>query len=198
MLLRRRWPALSQGEWPQSSPFGKLDPTDAVYGVRMAELSSVELLNKTAGVVGELGARYMLHPETAAIGTAAGYTNGWAWYVLGRGGVLGDVDADVVASAFGFFGSGMIRTMWEAGIGVEGPRAAGRRYAAACAEFGRKRLSGVPELDRFNELVEKVIGSLDVSGMSLLAGRMLQDRYHLGTSGFPFSASCSLALACPS
>ena len=136
----------------------------------MAELSSVELVNKTAGVVGELGARYMLHPETAAIGTAAGYTNGWAWYVLGRGGVLGDVDADVVASAFGFFGSGMIRTMWEAGIGVEGPRAAGRRYTAACAEFGRKRLSGVPGLDRFNELVEKVIGSLDVSGMSLLAG----------------------------
>ena len=135
----------------------------------MSQMSSLELVEQTAATVGELGSRYMLHPETAAVGTAAGYSNPWAWYVAGRGGVLGDVDADVVASAFGFFGAGMIRQLWEAGLQTESARDAGRRYAAACAEFGRRRLQGVQGLDRFNELSEKVTGSVDVSGATLFA-----------------------------
>jgi len=133
----------------------------------MAQMTSLELVNLTKATVGGLGARYMLHPETAATGTAAGYENGWAWYFTGRGGVLGDVDAAVVASAFGFFGEPMVRMMWEAGIKVEGARAAGTRYAAACAAFGRKRLQGALGLDRFNELAERVISSVDGSGLSL-------------------------------
>lgn len=135
----------------------------------MSQMSSTELVEKTAATVGELGARYMLHPETAAVGTAAGYENGWAWYFTGRGGVMGDVDADVVTSAFGFFGVGMIRSMWEAGLKTEPARAAGRRYAAACAEFGRKRLQGVSGLERFNELSEKVTNAVDPSGLTLFA-----------------------------
>ena len=136
----------------------------------MTQMSSLELTKATAATLGDMGARYMLHPETAAIGTAAGYANGWAWYFTGRGGVLGDVDADVVTSAFGFFGGPMVRMMWEQGLQVEGARSAGTRYAAACAEFGRKRLQGAEGLGRFCELAEKVIGALDVSGMPLLAG----------------------------
>lgn len=136
----------------------------------MSQMSSLELVEQTAATVGEMGARYMLHPETAAVGTAAGYENGWAWYFAGRGGVLGDVDADVVTSAFGFFGAGMIRLMWETGLRTESARTAGSRYAKACAEFGRKRLQGAKGLERFNELSEKVTNSLDPSGVTLFAG----------------------------
>lgn len=136
----------------------------------MAEMTSLELTRATSALLGDMGARYMLHPETAAIGTAAGYANGWAWYFTGRGGVLGDVDADVVASSFGFFGAPMVRLMWEQGLPVEGARAAGHRYAAACAEFGRKRLQSADGLERFCELAARVISSLDVSGLPLLAG----------------------------
>lgn len=136
----------------------------------MAKMTSLEVTNATSSVLGELGARYMLHPETAAIGTAAGYANGWAWYFTGRGGVLGDVDADVVTASFGFFGAPMVRMMWEAGLPVEGARAAGTRYASACAEYGRKRLKGAPGLERFCELSARVIDALDMSGTPLLAG----------------------------
>ena len=136
----------------------------------MATMTSAEVTNATAATLGDLGARYMLHPETAAVGTEAGYANGWAWYFTGRGGVLGDVDADVVSSAFGFFGAPMVRLMWEQGLKVEDARSAGRRYAAACAEYGRKRLQGAPGLDRFCALAERVIEALDISGMPLLAG----------------------------
>lgn len=142
----------------------------AVYGGGMADMTTLELTKATAKTLGDLGARYMLHPETAAIGTAAGYSNGWAWYFTGRGGVLGDVDADVVAASFGFFGAPMVRLMWEQGLPVEGARAAGHRYAEACAEFGRKRLQGVDGLDRFCELSARVIDALDISGAPLLAG----------------------------
>lgn len=133
----------------------------------MAQLTSLEFVERTKATIGELGARYMLHPETAAVGTAAGYENGWAWYFTGRGGVLGDVDADVVTAAFGFFGAPMVRLMWETGLKTEGARAAGTRYAAACAAYGRSRLKGAQGLARFNELVEKVISSIDGSGLSL-------------------------------
>ncbi|MFM8794411.1 MAG: SCO6745 family protein [Acidimicrobiales bacterium] len=133
----------------------------------MAQMTSLELVHHTKATIGGLGARYMLHPETAAAGTAAGYENGWAWYFTGRGGVLGDVDASVVASAFGFFGEPMVRMMWEAGTKVEGARAAGTRYAAACAEFGRRRLQGAAGLERFNELAERVMNAVDGSGLSL-------------------------------
>jgi hypothetical protein len=133
-------------------------------------MTPAEVTHATAATLGDLGARYMLHPETAAIGTEAGYANGWAWYFTGRGGVLGDVDADVVASAFGFFGAPMVRMMWEQGLAVEDARSAGRRYAAACAAFGRKRLEGAQGLERFCELAARVIDALDISGMSLLAG----------------------------
>jgi hypothetical protein len=135
----------------------------------MASLTSRDTVDQTKATIGELGSRYMLHPETMAIGTEAKYPNGFAWYMTGRGGVLGDVDADVVYAAFGFFGPGLIRRMWEAGIAVESPRAAGRRYAGACAEFGRRRLQGVEGLNRFNELAGRVLESVDASGLPLFA-----------------------------
>ena len=45
----------------------------------------------------------MLDPETNAAGLEAGYSSSFAFYFAGRGGVLGDVDADVVHAAFMFF-----------------------------------------------------------------------------------------------
>ena len=44
----------------------------------MTQMTSLELVRSTAATIGGLGARYMLHPETAAVGTEAGYENGWA------------------------------------------------------------------------------------------------------------------------
>jgi hypothetical protein len=117
-----------------------------------------------------LGSRYMLDPATAALGTEAGYPDGFAFYVAGRGGVLGDVEADVVYAAFGFFSAGVVAKMWPRGIAVEGARAAGRRYAAACDAWGRAHLASAPGLARFAELAEPVVHGVDALGLSLFAG----------------------------
>jgi len=118
----------------------------------------------------DVGGRWMLHPEVLGSCKDAGYANGFVYYVTGRGGVLGDVDADVTASAFAFFEPGLVRKMWEGGVGVEGPRASAVRYGAACADFGRARLDGFAGAARLVELAEKLAMGVDPSGLTLFAG----------------------------
>ncbi|NDI15025.1 MAG: hypothetical protein EBY88_02040, partial [Actinobacteria bacterium] len=86
----------------------------------MSTLSSHDLSAAVSPFFGDLGSKYMLDPATAEIGKAAGYPDGFAFYMAGRGGVLGDVDADVVYAAFAFFDRGVVRKMWERGVAVEG------------------------------------------------------------------------------
>jgi hypothetical protein len=112
----------------------------------------------------------MLDPETMAHGAEAGYPNGFAYYVAGRGGVLGDVDSDVVYSAFMFFERTLIDKLWRAGVAVEGPRAAGKRYMQSCDAWGKKHLADVDQLELFITPAEKLVSHVDSSGLSLFAG----------------------------
>jgi hypothetical protein len=133
-------------------------------------LTTAEAVHALAGPVNDVGGRWMLDVEVLGPSKQAGYPNGYAYYVAGRGGVLGDVDADVVGSAFGFFEPALVRKMWNAGIAVEGARAAAARYGAACAQWGRTRLQGFAEARRAAELMRHVIDSIDSSGLALFAG----------------------------
>ena len=112
----------------------------------------------------------MLAPAVLGPCKDAGYPNGFAYYVAGRGGVLGDVDADVVVSAFAFFEPGLVRKLWNDGIAVEGARASARRYGAACSSFWAERLAGFGGNARLCELAERVVDGADSSGLALFAG----------------------------
>ena len=118
----------------------------------------------------------MLHPDTLNPGKAAGYPGGFSYYVVGRGGVLGDVDASVVVSAFAFFAPNLIRSLWEAGVVVEGARKASDRYALACAQWGRQRLGTFAHAERLTELLATVVDQADPSGLALFAGWQTQAR----------------------
>jgi hypothetical protein len=132
--------------------------------------SALTSVQAFAQPVNDLGGRWMLDPEVLGPCRDAGYPNGYAYYMVGRGGVLGDVDADVVSSAFGFFAPSLVRTMWERGVVVEGARAAATRYGAACAAFGRSRLSGLDGAARLAELAGRLAGGVDAAGLALFAG----------------------------
>lgn len=133
-------------------------------------LTALETVRSVSGPIGSFGGAFMLHPETLSPCKDAGYPNGFAYYVAGRGGVLGDVDADVVSASFGPFSPSLVRTMWEAGVVVEGAMASARRYADACAAFGRKRLSGYANVGRFAELAERIVNAAPTYGHSLFVG----------------------------
>ena len=133
-------------------------------------MNELQVATTIAPLIGSLGANYMLDPETMSHGAAAGYPNGFAYYMAGRGGVLGDVDSDVIYSAFMFFERGLVDKLWKAGVAVEGARAAGKRYVQSCDEWGRKNLNGVENLDLFITVAEKLVSQVDSSGLTLFAG----------------------------
>ncbi len=136
----------------------------------MTELTPEAADQATSKAIHDLGSAFMLHKETMARAAAHGYDNPFAFYFAGRGGVLGDVDADVVGAAFGWFPLTTVRPMWEAGIAVHGAREAAARYGDACAAWGRDHLGGVDGLDRFADLAERVVDAADISGRPLFAG----------------------------
>lgn len=140
------------------------------YGADMARASALDNVRSLSSPVNDLGGRWLLHPATMQAGAAAGYANPFAWYVAGRGGVLGDVDADVVGAAFGFFSPDAVRAMWTEGVAVEGARACADRYTAACAQWGRDHLAGADGLDVLTELGRRWADSVSACGLSLFAG----------------------------
>lgn len=132
--------------------------------------TTAEAARALAGPVGDVGGRWMLDREVLGPSKSFGYPNRYAYYVVGRGGVLGDVDADVVGSAFGFFEPSLVRKMWDAGVAVEGARVAALRYGQACAQWGRSRLEGFDGAARLADLVRHVVDSVDSAGLALFAG----------------------------
>jgi hypothetical protein len=120
--------------------------------------------------IGALGGAFMISREAKEYGRRTGF-GGWTPYMRGRCGVLGEVDADVVAAAAGFFPPAVVRAAWEAGRDLPADEAA-RRYAAVCQDFGRRKLAGLPEADagRLAELLEAVVTRADVIGVPLAAG----------------------------
>ena len=142
----------------------------------MPEPSAAETDRATSKAIHDVGSAFMLHQETMARAAENGYENPFAFYFAGRGGVLGDVDAEVVYSAFGWFAPAVVRPMWEAGVAVHGAREASVRYFGACAEWGRAHLGGVDGLERFADLAERVVSAAETSGRPLFAGWKVEPR----------------------
>lgn len=126
--------------------------------------------------VGAAGGAFMLHPEVLQGGKDAGYPGGFSYYVVGRGGVLGDVDSNVVVSAFGFFAPALVKSLWDTGVVVEGARAGSDRYAAACARWGQSRLESMEGVEELESLLAKVVDNADSTGLSLFAGWQVETR----------------------
>jgi hypothetical protein len=142
----------------------------------MPEPSASETDQATSKAIHDLGSTFMLHPETTARASENGYDDPFAFYFAGRGGVLGDGDAEVAYAAFGWFAPSLIRRMWQAGTGVHGAREAAVRYFSACADWGRDHLSGVEGVERFGELAAQVVDAADTSGRPLFAGWKVEPR----------------------
>jgi hypothetical protein len=136
----------------------------------MSGLSAMNAVQETDHRVHDVGSAFMLHPETMARAGELGYANPFAFYAVGRGGVLGDVDASVVVAAMGWFEPDMVRPLWEEGIAVAGAREGARLYGGACAAWGRDHLADVDGVDRLASLAGQLVSGTEVSGLPLFAG----------------------------
>jgi hypothetical protein len=131
---------------------------------------SLATVQAVSGPINELGAGFYFTPETLQRGKDLGMKNGYCWYVIGRGGVLGDVDAEVVGSAFAYFEPKLMHKLWEQGRAAMGAREASRQYAECCRVWGRSAFAGVKEANVLADLAAKVIDRTSSAGMALFAG----------------------------
>ena len=131
-------------------------------------MDTLDLVKHTSPLINSAGSGYYFHPDTLAKGKEIGL-DGFRFYFLGRGGVLGDVEPAVVVSAFGYFNAGLVANMWNSAKEKVAPREAAGVHLACADDFGRSKLAGVEGLDAFVAAAEKVITSTDASGLTLFA-----------------------------
>ncbi len=136
----------------------------------MTQLSAADTVVAVDATIHDVGSAWMLDKETAAVGVEFGYDKALPFYFAGRGGVLGDVDADVICAAMGYWHPGLVRKMWDRGVAVAGAEEGASRYARACARWAEGHLDGLAHADRLAELAEKVVTGVDVGGLPLFAG----------------------------
>ena len=135
----------------------------------VGRMSPDELVAAACPTIADLGGSFYFIPETVAKGKEHGL-DGLRFYFLGRGGVLGDTSAEVVASAFGYFNPGLVTKMWNTGREKLSPTAAAELYWAACADAGRARFAGIEGLDGFVAAAEAVVAAAAPSGLALYSG----------------------------
>lgn len=124
--------------------------------------------------VGSLGGAFFLSAQAKQAGKDLGL-KGWPTYFVGRCGVLGHVDADVVVSACGFFPPAFVRKSWAQGLEVDLTLAV-EVYLRACHDWGRVHLADFAQVDRLADLAEQVIDGASSVGAPLFAGWRSQPR----------------------
>jgi hypothetical protein len=135
----------------------------------MPPVQARDVISAIEGPTSSAGSAFYFHPDTVARGKELGL-DGFRFYFLGRGGVLGDVPAEVVVSAFGYFEPNLLAKMWNSGRERVSPPDAAREHLACNAALARARLAELPGLDAYADAAAKVVASVDLGGLPLFAG----------------------------
>ena len=134
-------------------------------------MTDLDLVQTVSPIIADVGFRYYFAPATAAKAEDLGLDL-FSFYFIGRGGVLGDVEAPVVAAALGYFNPDVLTMMWNGARSKLAPRDAARQHLACCAEFGREHLADLDGLEALCAAMAQVneAASTSVAGLSLYAG----------------------------
>jgi hypothetical protein len=145
-------------------------PSATVPGV-----DPLQLVTLASPTFNRIGSAFYFVPETVAVGKEHGL-DGFRFYFLGRGGVLGDVEWPIVSSAFGYFKPSLIEKMWTTAKQRYPVSAGTQAYLGCMQDFGRAHLSGVDGLEAFCEAAAAVndAARIDPSGLTLWAGLAAQ------------------------
>ena len=132
--------------------------------------AALAVVKATSVPIHDIGTAAYLSPDIATWAAEWGWTNPFAFYFAGRGGMLGDVGHDVVTSAFGWFAPSAVRAMYSEGIDVVGATGAAARMAEAHGKWGEKHYAGVEGLDEMVATTEELVDGLEGSAIPLFVG----------------------------
>ncbi|MEM7271593.1 MAG: hypothetical protein AAF547_00810 [Actinomycetota bacterium] len=129
-------------------------------------------IEATAVPILEYGRAWMMAPQTAARAAEIGLDGPLGFWVNGRAGVLGEVDADVAAAAIGFMAPDLVGRFWRHRPDDLTPMTCASRYAEAAAVWGRTALADVDpdQLETLADLANRVAESALPSTGVLFAG----------------------------
>lgn len=130
-------------------------------------MTPVEIMRATEAI-GKIGSAFYFHPDTLVRGKEVGL-DGFRFYILGRGGVLGDVEPAVVHAAFGYFHPALIAKMWTSASERIAPRDAARLYHRCAHGLGRSALDDGEHLDGFVDAATQVINAVEGTSLPLFA-----------------------------
>lgn len=108
----------------------------------------------------DLGGRFMLDSATFAISDEVGLEP-VAFYLMGRFSPLGPLTGEEVADIALVFEPENFKDIWNQAASEIDLSKVGERYLQCCADWGRTNLSGKEGLQKFSDLAEKVIESVD-------------------------------------
>jgi len=128
----------------------------------------------TAPAVSTVGSHFMLDGSTYKRGAELGF-QGLDFYVTGRGGVLGDVDADVVSAAFTFFEPNGVRALWNQGRSVMPATQAATEFAACCAAWAEEHVPDDLDAARLGTLAGQVAAGARPACAPVFAGWRAMD-----------------------
>jgi hypothetical protein len=131
---------------------------------------ALAVIRATSAPIHDIGTAIYLSPDVFGWAAEWGWSNPFAFYFAGRGGMLGDVGPEVVYAAFGWFEPVAVTRFFGEGAAVGGAGAAALRMAEAHALWGRKHLSDVKGLGDIVAVTETLVDGLEGSGLPLFAG----------------------------
>jgi hypothetical protein len=132
-------------------------------------MDSLAAATATATAVSTIGGHFMLDGKTYQRGAELGFA-GVDFYITGRGGVLGDVDADIVTAAFAFFEPVSVRTLWEQGLAVMPAALAATEFHACCTAWAEDRVPDDLDAARLAALAGRVVADARVACAPVFAG----------------------------
>jgi hypothetical protein len=131
---------------------------------------ALAVIRATSAPIHDIGTAIYLSPDLFGWAAEWGWSNPFAFYFAGRGGMLGDVGPEVVYAAFGWFEPAAVTRFFDEGAAIEGARTAALRMAEAHALWGRKHLSEVKGLGDIVTVAETLVDGLEASGLPLFSG----------------------------
>lgn len=129
-------------------------------------MTNDELIKAVCPIINDTGWAYYFVPDTAARAAELGL-NGMEFYVIGRGGPMGDCDSSAVAAAFGYFNPAVIARAWNGAAEKIKPRDAGKAHLECCAQLGRSKFGNIANLAEFVSAADAVNNAADPDGLAL-------------------------------
>lgn len=132
--------------------------------------AALAVVRSTSVPIHDVGTAIYLSPDVMALAAEWGWSNPFAFYFAGRGGMLGEVGPDVVTSAFGWFQPDAVHAMYTEGVAVADAKTAAARMAEAHGVWGEKHYAGVDGLGDIVAVIEQLVDGIEGSAIPLFVG----------------------------